>query len=77
MDVEADRPRYEADRAKDLALAATHGIDEVMNANWNPDVNPMFHDVARPAISSELPEDFSAFDVDTFLDKFYALATPI
>jgi amidase len=33
MDVQADRPRYEADRAKDLALAATHGIDEVMTAN--------------------------------------------
>jgi len=33
MDVEADRARYEADRAKDLDLAATHGIDEVMKAN--------------------------------------------
>jgi amidase len=33
MDVQADRARYEADRAKDLALAATHGIDEVMKAN--------------------------------------------
>ena len=33
MDVEADRERYEADRAKDIALAATHGIDEVMKAN--------------------------------------------
>jgi amidase len=33
MDVEADRSRYEADRAKDIALAATHGIDEVMKAN--------------------------------------------
>ena len=33
MDVEADRERYEADRAKDLALAGTHGIDEVMKAN--------------------------------------------
>jgi amidase len=32
-DVSADRARYEADRAKDLALAATHGIDEVMKAN--------------------------------------------
>jgi amidase len=30
MDVEADRARYEADRARDLDLAATHGIDEVM-----------------------------------------------
>src|SRR3989475_2833236 len=33
MDVEADRTRYEADRAKDIALAGTHGIDEVMKAN--------------------------------------------
>jgi amidase len=33
MDVRADRARYEADRAKDIALAATHGIDEAMKAN--------------------------------------------
>lgn len=33
MDVEADRARYEIDRARDLALSATHGIDEVMKAN--------------------------------------------
>src|SRR5437867_1214972 len=33
MDVELDRARYEADRAKDIALAGTHGIDEVMKAN--------------------------------------------
>jgi amidase len=33
MSVEADRARYEADRAKDVALSATHGIDEVMKAN--------------------------------------------
>ncbi len=32
MDLTRDRPRYEADRARDLALAATHGIDEVMKA---------------------------------------------
>jgi amidase len=32
MDLEADRPRYEADRAKDIRLSATHGIDEVMTA---------------------------------------------
>ncbi|MBK5259461.1 MAG: amidase [Thermoanaerobaculia bacterium] len=30
MDVEADKKRYEGDRAKDLYLTATHGIDEVM-----------------------------------------------
>ena len=33
MDLEADRVRYEADRAKDIALAATHGIDEAMQVN--------------------------------------------
>jgi amidase len=32
MDVEKDRARYEADRAKDIKLGATHGIDEVMKA---------------------------------------------
>ncbi len=32
MDVERDRTRYERDRAKDLRLTATHGIDEVMRA---------------------------------------------
>jgi amidase len=33
MDLKADKDRYEADRAKDLALTATHGIDEVMKAD--------------------------------------------
>ena len=34
MDVEGDRARYRnPTRAKDLALTATHGIDEVMKAN--------------------------------------------
>jgi amidase len=32
MDVDRDRARYEADRAKDIRLAGTHGIDEVMAA---------------------------------------------
>jgi amidase len=32
MDVEADRARYQADRARDLELAGAHGIDEVMKA---------------------------------------------
>ncbi|HUE85066.1 MAG TPA: hypothetical protein VMO26_03225, partial [Vicinamibacterales bacterium] len=30
MDLAADRARYEADRAKDIFLSRTHGIDEVM-----------------------------------------------
>jgi amidase len=32
MDVERDRAKYERDRAKDVALSATHGIDEIMKA---------------------------------------------
>src|SRR5436309_5385965 len=32
MDVEKDRARYEADRARDIKLGGTHGIDEVMKA---------------------------------------------
>ena len=32
MDVEVDRARYEADRARDLALAGAHGMEEVMKA---------------------------------------------
>jgi amidase len=33
MDLQADRARYQLDRAKDIALGGTHGIDEVMKAN--------------------------------------------
>jgi len=33
MDLETFRARYEADRARDIELTATHGIDEVMKAN--------------------------------------------
>jgi amidase len=33
MDLQADRARYESDRARDLALAGTQGIDAVMKAN--------------------------------------------
>ena len=32
MDLTKDKPRWEADRAKDIRLGATHGIDEVMKA---------------------------------------------
>jgi amidase len=33
MDLEADRARYESDRAKDIALAGANGIDAAMKAN--------------------------------------------
>jgi amidase len=32
MDVEADRARYQLDRAKDIELSAAHGIDAIMQA---------------------------------------------
>ena len=32
MDLETFKARYEADRARDIYLAGTHGIDEVMKA---------------------------------------------
>src|SRR5262249_32323499 len=32
MDLNADRARYDADRAKDIRLGGAHGIDEVMKA---------------------------------------------
>ena len=32
MDVEKDRARYEADRAKDIRLSGPHGIDEIMKS---------------------------------------------
>jgi amidase len=33
MDLEADRPRYEADRAKDILLGGANGIDAVLKAH--------------------------------------------
>jgi amidase len=32
MDLEADRARYQADRAKDLLLSGAHGVDAIMRA---------------------------------------------
>ncbi len=32
MDLQRDKARYEADRARDLQVSAAHGIDEVMKA---------------------------------------------
>lgn len=33
VDLQADKAKYEADRARDIDLAATHGVDDVMKAN--------------------------------------------
>lgn len=51
--------------------------DEILNANWNPAVPYIFNDVTKCAHSSELPEDLTTVDVDSFLDRIYAIATQI
>jgi amidase len=60
IDLDADRPRYEADRAKDLRLAGAQGIDAVMQqhrldailfpgvAGWNISARPGYPTVAVP-----------------------------
>jgi amidase len=60
IDLEADRPRYQADRAKDLLLAGEQGIDAVMRqhrldaiffpgvAGWNISARPGYPTVAVP-----------------------------
>jgi amidase len=60
IDLEADRPRYQADRAKDLLLAGAQGIDAVMQqhrldailfpgvAGWNISARPGYPTVAVP-----------------------------
>ena len=72
MNVAADRTRYEADRAKDIELTATHGIDEVMKA-YKLDAllfpGPTGANIAaRPGYPSvivpfNLPEDTTPFGV--------------
>ena len=51
--------------------------DEILNANWNPAVSYIFNDVMNCAHSPELPEDLTTVDVDSFLDRIYAIATQI
>jgi len=51
--------------------------DEILNAGWNPAVAFLFSDVTQCAHSPELPEDLTTVDVDSFLDRIYAIATQI
>ena len=52
MDVDRDRVRYEADRAKDVRLAGTHGIDEVMTGQRLDAL--LFPGIAGAAISARV-----------------------
>jgi hypothetical protein len=51
--------------------------EEILNASWNPAVAYLFKDVVQCARSPELPEDLTTVDVDSFLDRIYAIATQI
>ena len=54
----------------------TYG-DDVMNANWNPAVLYAFSTPSQQSLSPEIPDDFSAIDVDSLMNRIYALASQI
>jgi hypothetical protein len=51
--------------------------DEIMYANWNPEVQNMTRETLRAAPGPELLDNLSKVDVNAILDRFYALATLI
>jgi amidase len=82
MDLDLFRARYEADRAKDIQLTATHGIDEVMKAN-NLDAllfpgSSGANVAARPGYATVIVPFATVPNAPTpaFPDNFNAKATP-
>jgi amidase len=82
MDLETFKSRYEADRAKDILLTATHGIDEVMKAN---NLDALFFPgpgsanvAARPGYPTVIVPFGMVPNAPTpaFPEKFEAKATP-
>ena len=54
----------------------TYGAD-VMNASWNPAVLFALHTPSQQSLSPELPDDLSAIDVESFMNRIYGLASQI
>ena len=83
MDLETFRARYESDRARDLQLTATHGIDEVMKAqNLDALVFPGGNGAniaARPGYPSVIVPFATVPNAPTpaFPDDFKAKPTPL
>lgn len=67
-------------KAQDSNLARHSRYDEeLLCANWNPALRVLAMSCYQTAeeLSPRLPEDFSKFDADAFLDRVYALATQV
>lgn len=54
----------------------TYG-DDVLNAGWNPAVLHALHTPSQQALSPELPDDLSAIDVESLMNRIYALASQV
>ncbi len=54
----------------------TYG-DDVMDANWNPAVLYAIHTPSQQSLSPELPDDLSAIDAESFMNRIYALASQV
>jgi hypothetical protein len=80
--LEADMLIYLDDyrRAKAPQPASyTRYDEELLCVNWNPAVSVVALSTYQTPqeLSPELPEDFTALDVEAFMNRVYALATQI
>ena len=67
-------------KAKAINVAERRrGDEELLCVNWNPAVAALAKSCfqTEQELSPELPEDFSAFNVEEFLDRVYALASQV
>jgi len=74
-----DFRKTRAGAVKNDSTALKNGTydDDVMNANWNPAVLYAFSTPSQQSLSPEIPDDFSAIDVDSLMNRIYALASQI
>ena len=74
-----DFRKTRAGAVKNDSTALKNGTydDDVMNANWNPAVLYAFSTPSQQSLSPDIPDDFSAIDVDSLMNRIYALASQI
>jgi len=74
---------YLDDYRKALAMSVSEHSsynEEVLCANWNYAIQLIAmkcYQQPQESLSPQLPEDFSNMDIDSFLDRVYALATGV
>jgi hypothetical protein len=54
----------------------TYGDDDI-NANWSPAVLYALFTPPQAALSPDLPDDMSAIDIESFMNRIYALASQV